>query len=184
MIEFISITHTQYKNASNDLIIEYGCCSSPFGGCFLAVSKQGICTLAFFDTTLEENAIENEFHHEWYLSTRIKNETHIQILSEKIFTPKKDWKKPLRLLLKGSPFQLNVWETLLSLPENALQSYQEIAIQAKKPKAVRAVASAIAKNNIAYLIPCHRIIRKDGSIGQYRWNKHRKQTLIDWDLKS
>ena len=83
--------------------------------------------------------------------------------------------------LKGSPFQIKVWEALLSIPEGHLVSYQDIALSIEKPKAMRATASAIAKNNIAYLIPCHRVIRQNGNFGQYRWQSSRKKAMILWE---
>ena len=105
----------------------------------------------------------------------------IESLANTIFIEHKDKKKPLKLLLKGSLFQLKVWEALLSIPEGDLVTYQNIADYIKSPKAVRAAASAIAKNNIAYLIPCHRVINQNGDFGQYRWNKYRKLAMIAWE---
>ena len=86
--------------------------------------------------------------------------------------------KPIHLLLKGSPFKLKVWQALLDIPEGQLARYSDIAEAIDKPKAVRAVASAIANNSIAYLIPCHRVIRNTGILNDYRWGKERKAAMI------
>ena len=88
----------------------------------------------------------------------------------------------MKILLKGTPFQLKVWEALLSIPIGELTSYKDIAKKINKSSAIRAAASAIAKNNIAYLIPCHRVIRQNGDFGQYRWRKERKQAMIAREL--
>ena len=87
-------------------------------------------------------------------------------------------KKPIQLLLKGTPFKLQVWEALLHLSEGQLATYSHIADLMNKPKAVRAVASAIASNPIAYLIPCHRVIRNTGMLNEYRWGRERKAVMI------
>ncbi|EOI0052647.1 methylated-DNA--[protein]-cysteine S-methyltransferase, partial [Acinetobacter baumannii] len=88
----------------------------------------------------------------------------------------------LPLNLAGTPFQLQVWEALLTIPEGQLRTYQDIAEQIGKPKAVRAVATAIGQNPIAYLIPCHRVIRATGMVGEYHWQKGRKLALLAWEM--
>ena len=87
----------------------------------------------------------------------------------------------LGLLMKGSPFQLKVWEALLAIPEGQIRTYQQVADAIEEPTAVRAVASAIARNPIGYLIPCHRVIRSTGEFSQYRWGPTRKQAMIGWE---
>jgi AraC family transcriptional regulator of adaptative response/methylated-DNA-[protein]-cysteine methyltransferase len=165
-----------------ELIIEYGCFLSPFGKCLLAKTKWGICKLAFFDTGLEETQIEKELNDEWRNASLIKDNSKIKSQAEIIFSRKETWRQPLQLLLKGTQFQLDVWKALLALPANDLVSYEKVAASISQPKAVRAVASAVAHNKIAYLVPCHRVIRKNGDLGQYRWKAHRKKELITWDI--
>ena len=181
MVNYEGMTPGEYKNLGKGLTIYYGSCASPFGQCFIATTNRGVCKLAFFDTKIEQIMLEKELCCEWEKALIVSDETKIKSLAQFIFSTKKDWKKPLRLLLKGSHFQLKVWEALLSIPESHLASYQTIASSIEKPTAVRAVASAVAKNRIAYLIPCHRIIKQNGDFGQYRWNKYRKQALIAWE---
>lgn len=181
MISHERLTPDEYKNKGKGLVIEYGDCSSPFGHCFIATTHRGICKLAFFDTEFEKELIEKELHDEWQHACITHHEANIKWWAATIFTPRKEGKKPLQLLLKGSPFQIKVWEALLSIPENHLVAYREVARAIDNPKAVRAVATAIAQNNIAYLIPCHRVIRQNGDMGQYRWDKYRKQMLIAWE---
>ncbi|MBV9576916.1 MAG: methylated-DNA--[protein]-cysteine S-methyltransferase [Gammaproteobacteria bacterium] len=179
MISIASMTLSEYRNAGKNLVIDYGYYHSPFGECFIANADSGICTLAFSDTKAESTLIENEFKQLWSEATIKRNDAQIKQLAEIIFSENKN--ASLKLLLRGSAFQLKVWKALLSVPTAHLKSYQEIAITIQQPTAVRAVASAIAKNNIAYLVPCHRVIRKNGDIGQYRWHAHRKQALIAWE---
>jgi AraC family transcriptional regulator of adaptative response/methylated-DNA-[protein]-cysteine methyltransferase len=90
--------------------------------------------------------------------------------------------QPLRVLLKGSPFQIQVWEALLRIPDGQLCSYQQLAESINKPTASRAVASAVAANRLGYLIPCHRVIRRTGALNNYRWGEQRKAAIIGWEV--
>jgi AraC family transcriptional regulator, regulatory protein of adaptative response / methylated-DNA-[protein]-cysteine methyltransferase len=89
--------------------------------------------------------------------------------------------RPFNLQVKGTNFQINVWKALLNIPKGCVVSYQDIASYIGNPKALRAVANAIAINPVAYLIPCHRVIAKSGKIHQYRWGSERKKALIGWE---
>jgi AraC family transcriptional regulator of adaptative response/methylated-DNA-[protein]-cysteine methyltransferase len=173
-----SIDYSIFCKNQKDQTIEYGKHDSPFGSCFLASINQNICMLAFFDSTIEEENIKKELFDEWKNTKIIENQSKIQPIIEQIFML--DFNAPcvFKLLLKGTDFQIKTWQVLLTIPPGKLMTYQEIAHLMGQPKAVRAAASAIAKNKIAYLIPCHRVIRKSGELGQYRWHAHRKQSLI------
>lgn len=174
-----SIDFSVYCKDHKDQIIEYGKYNSPFGLCFLAtINNNNICMLAFFDSIKEEENIKNELFDEWKNTKIIENQLKIQPIIEQVFTFDLHTPSVFKLLLKGSPFQIKVWQTLLTIPAGKLMTYQEIAKLIGQPTAVRATASAIAKNKIAYLIPCHRVIRKNGEVGLYRWHAHRKQSLI------
>ena len=105
-----------------------------------------------------------------------------QPLADQIFSPARDKKdKPVHLLLKGTNFQVKVWEALLKIPEGSVVSYNDVAALIEQPTATRAVAGAVAKNPVAYLIPCHRVIRKMGAIHNYRWGASRKKAMIGWE---
>ncbi|MHB1947089.1 MAG: methylated-DNA--[protein]-cysteine S-methyltransferase [Gammaproteobacteria bacterium] len=177
-----SITWESSTSNEQNIPIVYGSSPSPFGQCFLAVTERGICKLAFFDTAAEKKRLIQELQNEWGTGNIVEDEAPLKILAQTIFDRDKD--RNIKLLLKGSSFQLKVWNTLLSIPEGNLIPYQQIAQSIEQPKAVRAVASAIANNSIAYLIPCHRVIRKNGDFGQYRWGRERKRSLIAWECKS
>lgn len=180
MLTWEGMTPGEYKSLGRGLVIEYGICDSPFGFCSLAVTKKGICWLAFFDTNEERKLLEKELHEEWCYAELIENQHKIAQIGHDIFAFNPDTKKSFKLLLKGSPFQLKVWEALLAIPNGELVAYQDVA-SAIQSKAVRAVASAIGQNNISYLIPCHRVIRQTGEFGQYRWSATRKQAIIAWE---
>lgn len=180
MIHWEHSTSNEYKNSGKELVLTYGFGQSPFGHCFIAVTNRGICQLAFFDNDHEYSVLENDLHLQWNHAEIIQNNEMIEPYLTTIFGFD-EIKKPLTLLLKGTPFQLKVWEALLSIPVGALISYQDIANSIEKPNAVRATASAIAKNNVAYLIPCHRVIRQNGDYGEYRWNRERKVAMIAWE---
>jgi len=181
MIKHVAMTPGEYKQLGNTLTIYYGIHPSPFGMCLLAITHRGICKMAFFDTEVEQKTIEAELRIEWENAKIINDESSTISIFNTIFPTTSYSKKSLKLLLKGSRFQLQVWEALLSIPTGKLTGYQTIAKFIGKPTATRAVASPIAKNQIAYLIPCHRIIRQSGDFGQYRWHNIRKKTLIAWE---
>lgn len=180
MIHCEYITVDEYKHKTKELTLTYGFGESPFGLCFIAVTHRGICQLAFFDNDDEYRILEERLRSEWKNASIIQNNNLIASYLITIFD-QREKRRSLNVLLKGSPFQIKVWEALLSISKGNLATYQDIATSIEKPAAVRAIASAIAKNNIAYLIPCHRVIRKNGDFGKYRWNKERKQAMIAWE---
>ena len=181
MIRCEGMTPGEYKKLGEGLTIYYGACASVFGGCFLATTDRGICILEFFDSNEELTFLLKEFQREWGRALLVEDVKKIETLANNIFSREKNKKQPLKLLLKGTQFQLKVWEALLTIPEGKLVSYQQIADAIQSPKAVRAAASAVARNNISYIIPCHRVIRQTGEFGQYRWNIFRKQAMIAWE---
>jgi AraC family transcriptional regulator of adaptative response/methylated-DNA-[protein]-cysteine methyltransferase len=111
----------------------------------------------------------------------IENNNNIQLIVNKVFSLKN--KHCFELWIEGTSFQIKVWQTLLQVPYGQLISYESLAQQAGYPQAVRAVASAVARNPVAYLVPCHRIVRKNGDIGNYRWGKETKEAIIKWENK-
>lgn len=179
MISCEGVTPGQYRSRGQGLEIRYGLHAVPFGHCLLAVTERGICKLAFFDDDAEAGAIAHELQSDWAAARVMRDDSATRDLVATIFGDGPG--RPLRLLLRGSPFQLRVWEALLSIPEGRLVSYQGVARCIDRPTSVRAVASAIAKNDIAYLIPCHRVIRKSGDFSHYRWGSERKRAMIGWE---
>ena len=174
-----AITPGEYKASGEGLTIRYGFHPSPFGECLLMASERGICGLAF--RLQEDRATLLEAHSRGFERARlVPDQANTLALHQRIFAKPEQVNgvAPLTLLTRGSPFQVKVWEALLEIPTGALVTYQDVANSIGKPKAVRAVASAVASNAIAYLIPCHRVIRKSGALGGYRWGAARKLGLL------
>ncbi len=184
MITWEAMTPGEFKHAGRGLNIRYSVHPSPFGLCFIASTSRGICHLTFIDLPEQQKPelemLQNNFPEAMFLQDEEANETYIK----RIFSQHSTSDKPLHLLLKGSPFQIKVWEALLRIPSGTLCSYQRLARLSGNGNAVRAAASAIAKNNIALLIPCHRIIRNTGEFNHYRWGAERKMAIIAWEANA
>mgnify|MGYP000568320926 CR=1 FL=1 len=180
-VHFESVTPGEIKSGGKGLEISYGTHPCPFGQCFIAKTERGICKLALFDDAHEaENALE-QLRQDWPAAKLHENKQTTQATIQQIFDPVSRKSTSLHLLMKGSPFKLKVWEALLSVPTGQMRSYQDIAKDIGQPTATRAVASAIATNDIAIMIPCHRVIRSTGEISQYRWGATRKAALLGWE---
>ena len=183
MVTYERMTPGEYKQKGAGLTIEYGVSDSPFGPCFIAKTQRGLCQLAFFDYPSELQALEQQLMAEWSAASLVANNNAIETIAHSLFEHDYHQKVSLHLLLKGTDFQVSVWEALLSIPDGALCSYQQVAEMIGKPSSVRATASAIARNNISYLIPCHRVIKSTGEFNQYRWGKYRKQAMLVWEAE-
>lgn len=178
---FISIegmTPAEYKNGGENLIIHYSFAESRFGNIIVASTPKGICYMAFTD--IEEEAfstMQRCFPHARFIPLM----DTIQQKALYIFTH--DWEKlpQIKLHLKGTEFQLKVWETLLKIPMGRVSSYGSVAQQMQHPTAARAVGSAVGSNPVAFLIPCHRVIQSSGIFGGYMWGNTRKTAMIGWE---
>ena len=166
------------------LVIRYGTHPTPFGGCLLALTRRGICKLAFFDTVAEERRLEAQLCSEWPCARIVRDDSRTSVTAQQVFTRDLRRRKPLHLLLKGTNFQIKVWEALLAIPPGNLVDYRSLARGIGCTRGARAVGTAVARNNIAYLIPCHRVIRSSGQPNQYRWGSERKRALIVWESAS
>jgi len=181
MIRCESVTPGEYKNWGDGLEISYGIHSSLFGYCFIAITHRGVCKLAFIDELEAYSGLIAELELDWPDALISENQTSTQSVANQIFSSKGCEKDSFNVLLKGSPFQIKVWEALLTIPEGNLLSYQQLAERIGHASSVRAVASAVARNKVGYLIPCHRVIRSTGALSQYRWGSHRKAAIIAWE---
>ena len=178
---FISIegmTPGEYRNGGENLLINYSFAKSPFGNLLVASTAKGICHMAFADNEpVARETLFSKFPRATY--GQATDPQQQQVLQ--IFT--RDWSRlgQVKLHLKGTEFQLKVWETLLKIPTGGLTTYGSIAKQINQPKASRAVGTAIGDNPVAFLIPCHRIIQSSGLIGGYHWGPVRKAAIIGWE---
>ena len=176
-INLEGMTPGQYKKSGSGITIRYGFHPSPFGKYILAVtSEQRICTLEF---TSDEQEASESLRSRWCESQLEYDPRFTATLAEGLFSEHPV--TPLKLLVKGTPFQLKVWEALLKIPFGGLTSYQAVSRYVNNPRGIQATGSAIGKNPVAYLIPCHRVVRKTGAIHGYRWGLARKSAMIGWE---
>ena len=173
-----AMTPGEYKNGGKDLVINYSIKESPFGNYLVASTKSGICKLIFLEE--EEDGLA-ELKEEWQNAKFVNAEDEHQKRVERFFNNALKRNEKISLHLKGTKFQLKVWEALLKIDEGKIVSYSKVAQNIGKSKSVRAVANAIADNPVGYLIPCHRVIRSDGTIGGYHWGSLRKSSMIAWE---
>ena len=177
-----AMTPGEYKRSGKSVEIRYGIHPTPFGRALICVTERGICGLAFTGPATNSEALEDQ-QRRWPLSTFREDSTHTAPYADDIFsTGKEDNRKgTLNCLVKGSPFQIKVWEALLMIRAGSVTTYGDVAAAVGKPAAARAAANAVGANPIAYLIPCHRVIRASGAIGGYRWGAVRKQAMLSWE---
>jgi len=172
------MTPAEYKNGGEALCIKYSFAESPFGRIVMASTQKGICYSAFVDG--EGEGLQKLVEH--FPNARLVMECDlIQDQALSIFN--QDWTSlpNIKLHLKGTDFQIKVWETLLKIPMGQLVSYGSIAEHIQHPKASRAVGTAIGSNPVAFLIPCHRVIRSNGTFEGYMWGTTRKTAIIGWE---
>lgn len=173
------MTPGQYKNGGENLTIQYSLQECQFGNYLIASTQAGICNLLFFEKN--SGPVIEELHAHWPNARLIEaHSPHDQSVAA-FFNGSFQKEQSIRLHLKGTDFQIKVWEALLKIPEAALTNYAGIAKLIEKESAHRAVGTAIGKNPIAYLIPCHRVIKSVGKIGEYRWGSQRKKAMIGWE---
>ncbi len=183
---FVSIegvTPGQFKQAGSGLVLTYGIFDSPFGPYVLGAINKKIALLHFLN---EGDQPETLLTNAWPEATLSPDPVSLQPLVDQIFpilgvTSDRLTAPQLPILLRGSAFQLKVWEALLKIPEGQLTSYDQIAEAIGQPTASRAVGTAIGANPVGYLIPCHRVIKKTGLFGGYRWGAERKQAMLGWE---
>ena len=180
-ISFEAMTPGEYKNQGNRLDILYGVHPSPFGVCLAAITERGICGLRFSTGTDIDQQLRI-LKNEWPLSNFQADHSRTRPIVERIFSESGmiDGKQT-KLLLRGTNFQVQVWKALLAIPPGGMIAYQDIASGISKPSAARAAAGAVARNPVAYLIPCHRVIRKSGRMHRYRWGSARKKAILGWE---
>ena len=179
MVNAEGVTPGEYRAGGEGLVIRYGLHDSPFGRCLLATTARGICKLAFGDDDAALAQSVAELRADWPRADILADAAATAPLLPRIFPPGIGGRRePLRLLLRGSAFQVQVWQALLAIPAGELRSYADVATAIGAPTATRAVASAIARNDIGFLIPCHRVIRASGDSGEYRWGSVRKQAML------
>ena len=171
----------EYKQSGKGIVIRYGIHDTPFGKSLIATTTRGICNLHFLDT-VDKLIAEQIIRDSWSNAQIIHDRQATQSLCQLIFySANFDTQQSLTVLVKGTNFQIQVWRALLRIPSGGLVTYQTIAEAIARPTASRAVGNAVGKNPIAYLIPCHRVIRASGEVGNYQWGSSRKNAILGWE---
>lgn len=178
MVTCEAMTPGEIKRGGAGVALGFGRAATPFGEALVGWTARGLCYLAFLDD--DEALRMAELAGQWPAAQRERDDAQAQQWLDQVFaaTPQRG---TLHLVLRGTNFQLKVWEALLNVEPSRVVSYTQLARMAGSPKAQRAVGSALAANTIGYLIPCHRVIRESGDFGSYRWGSERKAAMLAWE---
>ncbi len=176
-----AVTPGEFKASGAGLDIAYGIHQSPFGDALIATTPRGICSINFVGDGGADEAVD-QLRAQWTGASVRNDPVGTADVARQVFArTEAGGSAPLRLLLKGSNFQINVWKALLRIPLGAVSSYENLAAMAMVPGAPRAVGNAVGANPVAYLIPCHRVIRKTGEFGNYGGGPARKKAMLVWE---
>ena len=177
-VTYEAMTPAEFRALGAGVTLRYGIHETPFGTCLIAITERGITDLRFLDETLSIEVLLARLKSEWPQASYIHDEAGTLPYIEQLFSANSSKNNPLPLVLRGTNFQIKVWEALLRIPLGRLVSYDDVARSIGQPTASRAVGTAIGSNRIAYLIPCHRVLQKSGGLGGYRWGTPRKQAML------
>nr|WP_210203444.1 bifunctional helix-turn-helix domain-containing protein/methylated-DNA--[protein]-cysteine S-methyltransferase [Breoghania corrubedonensis] len=176
-----AMTPGAYRAGGRGLIIRWGFHPSPFGLALVMVTEHGLAGLAFSDPG-EEAAALDDMTRRWRQADYVEDRAAIEPYCARIFDPAR-WspETPLRIVLIGTDFEVRVWETLLAIPLGRATTYSDIAAHIGKPSAARAVGTAVGKNPVSFVVPCHRVLGKTGSLCGYHWGLTRKRAILGWE---
>lgn len=183
MVRVEGMTPAEYRDRARGLDIDWATFSTPFGSALFAATERGLCHLAFVD---DEALALQELEHQWPLARLSERRDRLTAFADEVCRRMSGHgpQRRLGLVLKGSPLRLRVWRALLGVREGVCTSYRDIAQAIGSPNAARAVGQAVGGNSLAYLVPCHRVIRASGAIGEYRWGAARKMTILGRELSA
>ena len=175
-------TPGEIKTGGAGWTLDCGFIETPFGLGFIAIGPRGVCHLAFVETR-DRKAAAEPLIEAWPNAQLRWSKTSLQKIGAEIFQARRANAAAVNFnaFVRATPFQLRVWRALLRVPPGALVSYGELASSLGHPRAARAVGTAVAGNSLAYLIPCHRVIRETGVVGDYRWGRERKRVMLGWE---
>jgi AraC family transcriptional regulator of adaptative response/methylated-DNA-[protein]-cysteine methyltransferase len=179
-VQLEAATPGEFKTGGVDLSIDYAVHNSPFGDVFVAATARGICKLSFINQDQIEVHIA-DLQRRWPKAALRNQDSDRLNIIESLFADNQKIDRPLSLHVSGTNFQINVWRALLQIPEGTLASYSQVAEAVDRPKAARAVGTAIGSNPIAFFIPCHRVLQQSGNIGGYHWGTTRKHAMHAWE---
>ncbi len=183
-VSYEAMSPGEYKLRGAGLTIGYGFHASPFGRALVMATPRGICGIAFVNEDAGETEVDalSDMTRRWPNAQYEEQTARTGELARQVFMPQQ-WtaEKPVRLVLIGSEFDVKVWQSLLKIPMGRAVSYADIARHLGQPSASRAVGTAVGRNPISFVVPCHRVMRTDGSLGGYHWGLTRKRALIGWE---
>jgi AraC family transcriptional regulator of adaptative response/methylated-DNA-[protein]-cysteine methyltransferase len=179
-VKIEAVTSRELKERGQSFVIRYGRHPTPFGACLIGLHERGVCFLEFV-TSETSDLLRLDLQKQWPEARFCEDSEKTEKMVNEIFDFGNRRKLSLNLLVKGTYFQVQVWQALLDIPLGQVSCYSAIANRVGRPKAVRAVGSAVGANPIACLIPCHRVLRRDGNLGGYRWGEIRKQACLVWE---
>jgi AraC family transcriptional regulator, regulatory protein of adaptative response / methylated-DNA-[protein]-cysteine methyltransferase len=176
-----AMTPGAYKARGEGVVVRYGFHPSPFGTALVMITEHGLAGLAFADEGGERAALD-DMRSRWPRATYAEDSAATAPYVRRIFDPE-TWRadRPLRVFMIGTDFEVSVWETLLKLPLGKATTYGDIAAHLGKPSAARAVGTAVGKNPISFVVPCHRVLGKDGGLHGYHWGLTRKRAILGWE---
>jgi AraC family transcriptional regulator of adaptative response/methylated-DNA-[protein]-cysteine methyltransferase len=174
------MTPAEFRGQGNRLEIRYGEADSPFGRAFIAATSRGICAVSFIDGTPEASPLA-DLARRWPGARLVSDGAEARRIAARLFRPDRAAHGPVSLFVPGTNFQVQVWRALLRIPPGTLAAYGDVAKAIGRPRAVRAVGTAVGANPCAFVIPCHRVIRESGALGGYRWGATRKQAINVWE---
>jgi AraC family transcriptional regulator of adaptative response/methylated-DNA-[protein]-cysteine methyltransferase len=171
----------EWKSGGAGLSIAYGFHPSPFGTALVFATERGLCGLAFADRG-EEAAALNDMRGRWPNARLVEDQARTLPYAQRVFDPTL-WREdqPLRVVLIGTDFEVRVWDTLLSIPFGATSTYANVAARIGRPKAARAVGTAVGKNPVSFVVPCHRVVGSSGALTGYHWGLTRKRAILGWE---
>ena len=170
-----------YKAHGRGLSIRYGFHDCPFGRALILITSEGLAGLAFADHGKEKSALA-DMTLRWPEATYVEDQQATASYARRIFEAER-WQpdQPLKIVFIGTDFEIRVWETILRIPFGKASTYSDIACHIGKPKAARAVGTAVGKNPISFVVPCHRVLEKSGGLGGYHWGLTRKRAILGWE---
>lgn len=177
MVSLHAVSPGEYKAMGSRLTIRYAFCQSPFGRYLLALTERGVCALQFC-LDLEDEAMRRGLQRDWPEAETVLDPVGVGAVAERIFGNVGTRGERIALQVRGTNFQVKVWEALMAIPPGSVVSYSAVARAVGQPQAQRAVGSAVGANPVSWLIPCHRVIRNSGLLGGYRWGLGRKRLML------
>ncbi|MEQ1902421.1 MAG: methylated-DNA--[protein]-cysteine S-methyltransferase [Devosia sp.] len=171
-----------WRARGEGLEMVWGIAPSPFGTAILVTTQWGLAGIGFSDSEVTIDAVFEDLRRRWPNARYSRNDQKIVPLAARIFDPRRwDPERPIRVVLIGTDFEVQVWETLLKIPVGAATTYSEVARSLGRPNASRAVGAAVGKNPISFVVPCHRVVGANGALTGYHWGVPRKRAILGWE---